>query len=70
MYIENNKKTIGEKNLMVRTRADSYPKFSDERYAFTDNCGSHIITTDYPPHSVRPEDHTYDFDGYMIKLLK
>ena len=55
---------------MVRTRADSYPKFSDERYAFTDNCGSHIITTDYPPRSVRPEDHTYDFDGYMIKLLK
>ncbi len=67
---ENNKKTIGEKNLMVRTRADNYPAFNEERYEYTDNCGSHIITTDYPPRNVRPEDHIYDFDGYTIKLLK
>lgn len=68
--VENNKKTVDEKNLMVRTRADSYPNFSDERYTFTDRCGSHIITTDYPPRSVRTEDHIYDFNGYTIKLLK
>lgn len=66
----NNKKTVDEKNLMVRTRADNYPDFSDEKYALTDKCGSHIITTDYPPRTVRPNDHTYTFDGYMIKLLK
>ena len=68
--VKNNKKTVGEKNLMVRTRADNYPTFSDERYSYTDNCGSHIITTDYPPRYVRMQDHVYDFDGYMIKLLK
>lgn len=66
----NNKKTVEEKNLMVRSRADSYPNYSDERYAQADICGSHIITTDYPPRSVRPDDPTYTFDGYMIKLLK
>lgn len=67
---ENNKKTVDEKNLMVRTRADSYPNFSDERYAFANECGSHIITTDYPPRTVRESDHTYTFDGYTVKLLK
>lgn len=67
---ENNKKTVDENNLMVRTRADDYPDFSDERYNFADNCGSHIITTDYPPRSVREDDHTYTFGGYTIKLLK
>ena len=67
---ENNKITVYEKNLMVRTRADNYPDFSDERYSFSDECFSHIITTDYPPRNVRPTEHIYDFDGYMIKLLK
>lgn len=67
---ENNKKTVGEKNLMVRTRADNYPTFSDERYSYTDDCGSHIITTDYPPRYVRAQEHVYDFDGYTVKLLK
>lgn len=67
---ENNKKTVDENNLMVRTRADDYPDFSDERYNFADNCGSHIITTDYPPRFVRENDHTYTFGGYTIKLLK
>lgn len=55
---------------MVRTRADNYPDFSDEQYAYTDACGSHIITTDYPPRSVRAQEHTYDFDGYTVKLLR
>ncbi len=67
---ENNKKTVDENNLMVRTRADDYPDFSDERYKSADNCGSHIITTDYPPRYVREDDPTYTFDGYMMKLLK
>ena len=67
---KNNKKTVDEKNLMVRTRADNYPDSSEEKYSCADNCGSHIITTDYPPRTVRPGDHVYDFDGYTIKLLK
>ena len=67
---KNNKKTVGEKKLMVRSRADDYPDFNEERYRFADNCGSHIITTDYPPRYVRSQEHIYDFDGYTIKLLK
>lgn len=67
---KNNHITVDEKNLMVRTRADNYPDFSDEKYASADICGSHIITTDYPPRSVREDEHTYDFDGYTMKLLK
>ena len=55
---------------MVRTRADDYPDFSDERYEFANACGSQIITTDYPPRTVRDDDHTYSFDGYTVKLLK
>lgn len=68
--VENNKITIGEKNLMVRTRADDYPDFSDERYGFANKCGSQIITTDYPPRTVRKNDHIYTFEGYTMKLLK
>ena len=68
--VRNDKITIEEKKLMVRTRADSYPSFSQERYEYADKCGSHIITTDYPPRDVRPTDHIYDFGGYTIKLLK
>ena len=64
------RETTAEKNLIVRTRADDYPYFSDERYAATDNCGAHIVTTDYPPRTVREEQHTYTFNGYMFKLLK
>ncbi|MBE6775106.1 MAG: hypothetical protein E7543_02835 [Ruminococcaceae bacterium] len=67
---EHNKKTVGEKNLMVRSRADNYPDFSDERYASADGCGSHIITTDYPPRTVRPQEHTYTFGGYTVKMVK
>ena len=61
---------IDEKNLMVRTRADSYPTFSDDRYASTEECCAHIITTDYPPRTVRENEHTYNLGGYMMKLLK
>lgn len=66
---QNNSVTVGEKKLMVRTRADNYPKFSQEQYALADSCGSHIISTDYPPRSVRADEHTYNFDGYTVKLL-
>ena len=59
-----------EKNLIVRTRADDYPSFSNERYAATDKSGAQIVTTDYPPRTVREEQHTYTFDGYMFKLVK
>ena len=68
--VRNNKKTVDEKRLMVRSRADNYPDSDDGKYALADSCGSHIITTDYPPRTVRPGEHTYDFGGYTVKLLK
>lgn len=67
--VNNNPTSIGSYNVIVRTRADSYPNFSDERYAYTDECGSQIITTDYPPRTVRQDQHTYNFDGYTVELL-
>ena len=66
----NNEIIVKENNLIVRTRADDYPDFSNERYAETDKCGSNIITTDFPPRTVREDEHTYSFDGYMFKLLR
>ncbi len=68
--VKNKAVTVDENKLIVRTRADDYPDFSDERYEKADDCGSQIITTDYPPRSVREDEHTYTFDGYMFKLLK
>lgn len=65
---ENNKINADDYRLIIRTRADSFPKFSDERYAAANKCGSHIITTDYPPRTVRQHEHTYTFDGYTVKM--
>ena len=67
--LKNNPTSIDIYNVIVRTRADSFPNFSDERYTDTNSCGSHIITTDYPPRTVRTNEHTYSFDGYTVKLL-
>ena len=61
---------IDERNLIVRTRADSYPTFSDERYEFAEECGAQIVTTDYPPRTVREDEHTHTFGEYTIKLLR
>ena len=65
-----NKELIDECKLVVRTRADDYPTFSDERYSKANECGSQIITTDYPRRANKTESHIYDFDGYMFELLK
>ena len=57
-----------ELNLMVRTRADDYPDFSDDRYAAADISGAQIVTTDFPPRDVRPDEHTWDFGGFTVRL--
>ena len=59
-----------ELRLMVRIRADDYPDFSDGRYADADRGGAQIVTTDYPPRDVRPDEHTYSFGGYTVRLRK
>ena len=59
---------VRELNLMVRTRADDYPDFSDDRYAASDRSGAQIVTTDFPPRDVRQNEHTWDFDGFTVRL--
>ena len=40
---------VGEKKLIVRTRADSYTSISEEKAESALNCKAHIVSTDYPP---------------------
>ena len=60
---------VEDLRLMVRTRADDYPQFSEARYAASDRCGAQIVTTDYPPRDIRREEHIRDFDGFTVRLL-
>ena len=60
---------IDESNLIVRTRADVYPEYSDERYEVIEDCGSQIITTDFPEKIDGNEGNVFSFDGKKIKLL-
>lgn len=61
--------SLDKYNLIIRTRADKYPNYSAERYEVTENCGSQIITTDFPEKVDGNESHTYTFNGKKIKLL-
>ncbi len=68
--LNNQAETIDKCNLVVRTRADSYPNFSDERYAKAYACSAQIITTDYPIRAEESKYHIYSFNGYTMKLVK
>ena len=68
--VKQNDELVDECKLVVRTRADDYPTFSDERYENANKCGSQIITTDFPRRTKENGKHIYDFDGYMFQLLK
>lgn len=56
--------------LIVRTRADSYPSYSDARYANAETCGAQIISTDYPVRTQESSFHCYSFGGYTVKLVE
>lgn len=60
---------IDESNLIVRTRADVYPEYSDERYKVIEDCGSQIITTDFPEKADGNGSHSFSFQGKKIKFL-
>ncbi len=62
--------SIDECKLIIRTRADKYPNYSAERYEVTENCGSQIITTDFPEKINGNEENVYSFNGKKIKLIK
>lgn len=66
---ERKAENIDECNLIVRTRADVYPEYSDERYKVIEDCGSQIITTDFPEKVDGNEEHFYSFEGNKVKLL-
>ncbi len=68
--LEHEAETVDKCNLIVRTRADSYPSHSDERYENTNKCRSQIISTDYPPRASETDEHVYDFSGYTAMLIK
>ncbi|MBQ6935866.1 MAG: phosphatidylinositol-specific phospholipase C domain-containing protein [Clostridia bacterium] len=67
---ERKQENIDECNLIVRTRADAYPEYSDERYEKAENCGSQILTTDYPEKTDGNENHEFSFNGKKIKLTE
>lgn len=67
---ERKAENINGSNLIVRTRADVYPEYSDERYEAVEACGSQIITTDFPEKVNSDADHFYSFQGKKVKLLK
>ncbi len=62
--------TVDKNNLIVRTRADFFPNFSEKEYEYIDNCTSQIISTDYPPRVGESKYHAYSFDGFTVKLQK
>lgn len=67
--LRHEKENIGKCNLIVRTRADSFPSFSDERYELIAQCSSQIISSDYAPKAEETPYHTFTFDGYTVKLI-
>ncbi len=67
---ERKEESVDECKLIVRTRADKYPDYSTERYEVTKDCGSQIITTDFPEKAAKNAEHSYSFDGKKIKILK
>lgn len=68
--IRHNAESIDNCNLIVRTRADSYPSYSESRYEQTLACGSQIISTDYPVNTENRNDHVFTFDGgYTVQLV-
>lgn len=62
--------SIDKCKLIVRTRADSYLSYSEEKYEKVDSCVSQIISTDYPVRFAVNEEHAYTFDGFTVKLVK
>ncbi len=68
--LKHEEESIDKCNLIVRTRADSFPSYSDERYENADKCRSQIISTDYPPRYSENGNHTYTFGGATVKLIE
>ncbi|MBQ7296157.1 MAG: hypothetical protein IJW86_08220 [Clostridia bacterium] len=68
--LKHEKESIDKCNLIVRTRADSFPDFSEERYELINKCRSQIVSSDYVVKYGETPYHTFSFDGYTVKLVK
>ena len=55
-------------NLIVRTRADSFPKADEKRYEKANASSSQIMSTDFPVRKDEGKFYVYSFDGYTVKL--
>ncbi len=67
--IKHEGETVG-KGFIVRTRADSFPTYSEKRYSRINECSSQIISTDYPVRYGESNYHEFSFDGYTVKIVK
>lgn len=63
---------IGEKNLIVRTRADSYASISEKKAESALECNAHIVSTDYPPRTDNTdESYVFSFgDRTTVRKVK
>ncbi len=68
--LKHQQENIDRCNLIVRTRADSFPDFSEERYEMINQCHSQIISSDYVVRAGETPYHTFSFEGYTVKLVK
>lgn len=62
---------IYEKNLIVRTRVDSYGSYNEEDRVMTLESGAQILSTDYPPRAdMSGIDYYVDLDSGTAKVIK
>ncbi len=68
---KNAQELIFEKNLVVRTRVDSYGSHNEEDRQLTLGSGAQILSTDYPPRAdMNGVDYWVDFANGTAKVIK
>lgn len=62
---------IYEKNLIVRTRVDTFGSYNEDDRRLTLESGAQILSTDYPPKAdMTGVDYYVDFEPGMAKIIK
>ena len=68
---EYSQELIFEKNLVIRTRVDSYGSYNEEDRRLTLESGAQILSTDYPPKADMTDVPYYvDFGSSTAKIIK
>ena len=61
---------VGEKNLIVRTRADSFANISEKKAEDALDCKAHIVSTDYPTRTdSTAESYVFSFNGKTVRKI-